>query len=82
MILGEPEAVVLDLVRSLKLTALDDAKARLVEDLGFDSLEILLLLDRLEETFRIEIPDCDVETGAMATVSGIVNYVRGRLENV
>ena len=37
------------------------ADAKIVEDLGADSLDVVELLSRLEEEFGITIPDEDVE---------------------
>ena len=38
------------------------ADAKIVEDLGADSLDVVELLSRLEDEFGITIPDDDVET--------------------
>jgi acyl carrier protein len=49
-------------------------KARLIEDLGADSLDLVELTMALEEKFEIEIKDSDC--GKLLTVGDIVEYVR------
>lgn len=46
----------------------------LKEDLGFDELEEVEIVMRLEEEFGIEIPDEDAEK--LLTVEQIINYVK------
>ena len=45
------------------------ADAKIIEDLGADSLDVVELLSRLEDEFGIVIPDEDVET--LVTVADI-----------
>ncbi|BCS23663.1 acyl carrier protein [Aspergillus puulaauensis] len=47
--------------------------ARLVEDLGADSLSSIELFLALEEEFDIEIPDEDAE--AWTTVQSVIDYI-------
>ena len=47
--------------------------ARLIDDLGVDSLDTVELVMELEERFEIEIPDEDAEL--MKTVKDIVDYI-------
>jgi acyl carrier protein len=49
-------------------------KASFVEDLGADSLDIVELVMAMEEEFKIEIPDEDVEN--LKTVQDVTNYIR------
>jgi acyl carrier protein len=48
-------------------------EARLIEDLGGDSLDMLELIMNLEERFGMEVPDEDTEY--IRTVRDIVTYV-------
>ncbi|MCK9574468.1 MAG: acyl carrier protein [Clostridia bacterium] len=48
-------------------------KARIVEDLGADSLDIIEMLMLLEEHFKIEVSDEDALT--FKTVGDITNYL-------
>lgn len=52
-------------------------EARLVEDLGADSLDMVELIMAVEEEFGIEVPDEDVE--GLATVGQIADYLERRL---
>ena len=56
---------------------LDDAK--IIEDLGADSLDIVEMFMTLEEEFNITIPDNKVVE--LKTVGNIVNFVKNELEN-
>jgi acyl carrier protein len=47
------------------------------EDLGLDSMAVIELLYRIEETFDLQIPDQDLV--GLATVGHVVNYVEKRL---
>jgi acyl carrier protein len=49
------------------------------DDLGLDSMAIIELLYRIEETFDLQIPDQDL--AGMTTVGHVVNYVEKRLGN-
>lgn len=50
--------------------------ARLIEDLGADSLDIVEMLMTLEEQFGINIPD--EETANMKTVAEIVKVIENK----
>jgi acyl carrier protein len=49
------------------------------DDLGLDSMAVIELLYRIEETFDLQIPDQDL--AGMTTVGHVVNYVEKRLGN-
>ena len=53
------------------------SEARLVEDLGADSLDSVELTMALEEEFVIKIPDEDAEK--TKTVQDVINYISKRL---
>ncbi len=46
-------------------------EAKIVEDLGADSLDVVELLSRLEDEFGVTIPDEDVEN--LKTVADVAN---------
>ena len=50
------------------------AKAKFVEDLGADSLDIVELVMAMEEAFGVDIPDEDAEN--IRTVEDACNYVK------
>lgn len=51
--------------------------ARIVKDLGADSLDVVEIIMALEETFDIEIPDKDAEK--LGRVQDVVRYLDKRL---
>jgi acyl carrier protein len=51
--------------------------AHLRDDLGLDSMAVIELLYKIEETFNIQIPDEDLV--GMTTVGSVANYVEKRL---
>lgn len=53
-------------------------KAKFIEDLGADSLDIVELVMAMEEAFGIDIPDEEAEN--IRTVSDAVNFVK-KMEN-
>ena len=68
----------LDLI-STQLGVPDDElvpEARILDDLGADSLDVVELVMALEESFDITVPDEDVE--ALATVADVTAYVERR----
>jgi len=52
--------------------------ARIVDDLGADSLDVVQLALQLEDEFDLEIPDADAH--GMATVQAVIDYVTRRCE--
>lgn len=50
------------------------AKAKFIEDLGADSLDIVELVMAMEESFGIEIPDEDAEN--IRTVEDAYTYIK------
>ena len=55
------------------------SKAKIIEDLGGDSLDIVELVMAMEEAFEIDIPDEDAES--FQTVEDAMNFVK-RTEGV
>ncbi len=49
-------------------------KARFIEDLGADSLDIVELVMAMEEAFEIDIPDEEAEN--IRTVNDAVSFIR------
>jgi len=54
------------------------ARAHLIEDIGFDSLDLISLLFRLEEQFGVKVPEADIEAENLLVVGGLADYVAGR----
>ncbi len=51
-------------------------EARILDDLGADSLDVVELVMALEETFDIVVPDADAE--ALQTVADVERYIAGK----
>ena len=49
------------------------ADAKIVDDLGADSLDVVELLSRLEDEYGVTIPDEEVET--LVTVQDVANEI-------
>lgn len=49
-------------------------EARLVEDLGADSLDVVELIMAFEDEFGIALPDEEIEK--MKTVADIINFIK------
>jgi acyl carrier protein len=47
---------------------------------GFDSISLMEFVLRLEDTFRISIPDEDLDPDIFYSVKTIASYLRARLE--
>ena len=54
-----------------------DPDHHLRDDLGLDSMAVIELLYKIEETFDLQIPDQDLV--GLSTVSAVANYVERRL---
>ena len=48
------------------------------DDLGLDSMAVIELVYRIEETFNLQIPDEDL--AALTSVEHVVHYIEGRLQ--
>ena len=53
--------------------------ARIQEDLGADSLDVMNITMRLEDEFDIKIPDEDITK--IQTVQDIVNYIESKIQS-
>jgi len=65
----------------VRLYLYDEDKAtpesRFIDDLGFDSLDVVELMCDLEEEFGMDIPDEDTEK--WVTVGDVISYVAERI---
>lgn len=66
------------IVRRLKVKEVWES-ALLVEDLKADSLDIVEMIMEVEERFRVEVKDEELEK--MKTVSDVVEYIYSQLSN-
>ena len=56
-----------------------DTTTKMVEDLGADSLDVVDLLMTIEDEFKVDIPDDDIE--GIKTVGDLVEYLQSLTEN-
>jgi len=49
-------------------------EAKFVDDLGADSLDIVEIVMNIEDQFKVEIPDDDLE--GLTTVQDVVDYIQ------
>ena len=54
------------------------ADAKIVEDLGADSLDVVELLSRLEDEYGVMIPDDEVEK--LVTVADVAEAIQGLIK--
>lgn len=54
-------------------------EARIQEDLGADSLDVMNITMRLEDEFDIKIPDEDITK--IQTVQDVVNYIESKIKS-
>jgi acyl carrier protein len=65
------------LIREVKgYSAPIDGEARLIEDLHFDSMEVMTLILRCEEAFSITFRDQDLDLECFLTVDRVVDTLR------
>ena len=51
----------------------ENEEARLLENIGFDSLRMVMLLIEIEETFGIELDESDLNPFKLITVKDVIN---------
>ena len=73
-------ALVLKLISEVKGTIPEklEESQHLVNDVGLDSIDIVELSFKLENTFDISIPDADFEK--WDTVGSVIQYIESKLE--
>ena len=54
-----------------------DGSCKVMEDLGADSLDVVVMLMAMEESFGITVPDEDIEE--LVTVDDVVAYVESNM---
>ena len=72
----ELENKVIELLEELSLTEITEISATLLDDLGFDSLRLVMILVSIEETFDIQLDESDMDPFALLTVADVIELVR------
>lgn len=58
-----------------------DTNTDLINDLGFDSIEIIELIVEIENEFKIEIDDDDINMNILTTYSELLNMIERKLQS-
>jgi len=79
-----PKQKLKELLMSISRLQLDIADitdtAKLIEDLGFDSITLITLVVKLEESYQIIVEDEDLLMDFMETVSSLYQYILKKME--
>lgn len=67
--------IVVDVIAEIKGTVVVEMEVRLGDGLGMDSLEVIDMAMRLEDSFQIAIPDDEMRGYGQKTVLGVVDSV-------
>jgi acyl carrier protein len=70
------EEKVFEIIGKLCGTAVNDPNLRLREDLGFDSLNMVLILIEIENGFSFRLNEVDMNPYAIKTVGNVVSLVK------
>jgi acyl carrier protein len=70
--MNEIEITVVEILGNLGVENIDDFSAKLIEDLGLDSLKMVTLLIEIEDAFSIELDESDMNPFDLVTVKDIV----------
>lgn len=71
------EEKVYEIIEKLCGSTVGENSLRLREDLGFDSLNMVLLLIEIETEFSIKLNESDMNPYALRTVDDVILLVRG-----
>lgn len=71
----EVKSRVFAILEELTSIPIQDSNLLLVEDLGMDSLRMVMLLVTIEDTFEIELDESDMNPFSLITVQNVVNLV-------
>lgn len=73
--MNKTEYKVIELLREIGLAQIDHKDLTLIEDLGFDSLKLVMLLVMIEENFGIELDESDMDPYMLLTVEDVIRLV-------
>ena len=73
--MNEIEITVVEILGNLGVENIDDFSAKLIEDLGLDSLKMVTLLIEIEDAFGIELDESDMNPFDLSTVQNVIDMV-------
>ena len=77
----ETKSRVLAILEELCSISIQDFNLILVQDLGMDSLRMVMLLVTIEDTFEIELDESDMNPFSLITVQDVVNLAMKYVSN-
>ena len=78
--MSNTEARVIEIIEKLSSSGVESYDQKLKDDLGLDSLNTVILIVTVEETFEIELQESDMNPAIFNTVGDIVNLVNRYVE--
>ena len=73
--MNKTEYKVIELLEEIGLIQIEHKDLTLIEDLGFDSLKLVMLLVMIEENFGIELDESDMDPYMLLTVEDVIRLV-------
>lgn len=73
--MNKTEYKVIELLEDIGLSQIDHKDMKLIDDLGFDSLKLVLLLVMIEENFNVELDESDMDPYMLLTVEDVIRLV-------
>ena len=70
------EKQVIQLLEEIGVLTISDTSMTLAEDLGFDSLKLVMLLVLIEDSFEIELDESDMNPFELLCVEDVVQLVK------
>jgi len=74
------EKQVIQLLEEIGLLTISDTSMTLAEELGFDSLKLVMLLVLIEDSFEIELDESDMNPFELLCVEDVVQLVKKYVE--
>ena len=68
-----------ELLESLRPGTKFNEQLNLVEDLNFDSLDLISFLFEVQSKFNIKIPDEDIDSFKLFQIDNLCNYIQNKI---
>ena len=76
----ETEKRVIEIIEELSSSQVENYEQKLKDDLGIDSLNTVILIVTIEDTFSIELQESDMNPAIFNTVGDVINLVNRYVE--
>lgn len=74
------EERVIEIIEELSSSKVENHEQRLKDDLGLDSLNTVILIVTIEDTFEIELQESDMNPAIFNAVGDVINLVNRYVE--